>query len=135
MTAFPILRRRSAGDWMLLAEAALLYLFVAAALRTLTYTRMQRVLDQLARFAFHPHGSMADVNWAVTALGRHIGGPTCLAEAAVAYTMLRRRGHEPRLRIGVRRGGVAIEAHAWIECSGAVVFGKVPDITGYAVLR
>jgi hypothetical protein len=53
----------------------------------------------------------------------------------VAYTMLRRRGHDPSLRIGVRRGGSELEAHAWIECSGAVVFGEVPEITGYAALR
>jgi altronate dehydratase len=35
----------------------------------------------------------------------------------------------------VRRGGSEVEAHAWIECGGAVVFGEVPEITGYAALR
>src|SRR5688572_26476105 len=120
---------------MLLAEAASLHLFVAAALRTLTYPRMQRSLEQLARFQYFPHGSVSDVTWAITAVGKRIRGATCLAEAAVAYTMLRRRGHDPSLRIGVRRGGSELEAHAWIECGGAVVFGEVPEITGYAALR
>jgi Transglutaminase-like superfamily len=135
MTVFQIFRVRSAADWMLLAEAASLYVFVAAALRILSYPRMQRALEQLARLRRHPHGSLSDVTWAITAVGKRIGGATCLAEAAVAYTMLRRRGHEPHLRLGVRRGGSALEAHAWIECGGAVVFGEVAEMTGYAVLR
>jgi hypothetical protein len=135
MTVFQSLRHRSARDWMLLAEATSLHLFVAAALRTLTYPRMQRALDQLAGVRFNPRGSLSDVTWAITAVGKRIGGPTCLADAAVAYAMLRRRGYEPCLRIGVRRGGSKLEAHAWIECSGAVVFGEVPEMTGYAVLH
>ena len=135
MIVFQSLRQRSAADWILLAEAASLSLFVAAALRILPYPRMQRSLEQLARFRSRTHRSVAEVTWAITAVGRRIGRPTCLTEAAVAYTMLRRRGHEPRLQIGVRRGGSVLEAHAWIECSGAVVFGEVPEMTGYAVLR
>ena len=135
MTVVQSLRHRSAGDWMLLAEAASLYVFVAAALRTLTYPRMQRSLEQLARFQSRTQRSVSDVTWAITAVGKRVGQPTCLAEAAVAYTMLRRRGHQPRLRIGVRRGGSVLEAHAWVECSGTVVFGEVPEMTGYAVLR
>ena len=127
-------RRRRAWDWMCLGEAALLYLFVAAALRTMSYPRVQRSLEQLARFRSRGRSSVSDVTWAISAVGKRFGRPTCLAEAAVAYTMLRRRGFEPRLRIGVRRGESVLEAHAWVECDGTVVMGELPEMTGYAVL-
>lgn len=128
-------RDRSARDWMRLMEAALLHAFIAAALRIVTYPRLQRLLDGLARIRRGTRCPMRDVTRAITTVSRHIGGRTCLAEAAVAYTMLRRRGHDPRLRIGVRRAASALEAHAWVECDGMVVIGELPGMTGYAMLR
>ena len=134
MSVIRSLRHRSVGDWMRLGEAALLYLLVAGALRTMTYPRFQRSLEQLARFRSRTRSSVTEITWAISAVGKRIGRPTCLADAAVAYTMLRRRGHDPRLRIGVRRGHSVLEAHAWVECNGTVVMGDVPEMTGYAVL-
>jgi hypothetical protein len=127
------LRYRSGSDWMRLAEAALLYAFVAAALRTVAYARLQRWLEHFTRVR-RTRSSVSDVTTAISAVGRRIGGTTCLTEAAVAYTMLRRHGHDPRLRIGVRRGDSALDAHAWVECDGTVVMGELPEMTGYAML-
>ena len=119
---------------MRLAEAALLYAFVAAALRTVAYARLQRWLELFTRVPRRTRSSVSDVTSAISAVGRRIGGTTCLTEAAVAYTMLRRHGHDPRLRIGVRRGDSALDAHAWVECDGTVVMGELPEMTGYAML-
>jgi hypothetical protein len=58
---------------------------------------------------------------------------TGVAEAVVQE--LRRRGHEPLLRIGVRQSDHSLlEAHAWVECDGHIVMGEVPQIAGYAIL-
>jgi transglutaminase superfamily protein len=119
---------------MRLAEAALLYAFVAAALRTVAYARLQRWLERFTPVPRRTRSSVSDVTGAISAVGRRIGGTTCLTEAAVAYTMLRRHGHDPRLRIGVRRGDAALDAHAWVECDGTVVMGELPEMTGYAML-
>lgn len=127
-------RRRSATDWMCLGEAALLHVLIVAGLRTLTYPRVQRWCEHIARIRRRSPSSMSQVVWAINAVSRRIGRATCLAEAAVAYTMLRRHGHDPLMRIGVRHGASIIEAHAWVECDGLVVVGEVPEMTGYAVL-
>src|SRR5689334_15098473 len=127
-------RRRSAADWMCLAEAALLHVLVAVGLRTLRYPRLQRWCEHIARVRRRSPSSTSQVIWAINAVSRRIGGATCLAEAAVAYTMLRRHGHDPRLRIGVRQGESALDAHAWVECDGIVVVGELPEMTGYAML-
>jgi len=51
--------------------------------------------------------------------GRH--GPitaTCLRQALLLYWLLRRRGLAPELKIGVRRQGDLLDAHAWVELDG-----------------
>lgn len=118
---------------MRLGEAALLHVFVAVALRIVTYARLQRALERVVRVPGRPRSSVSDVTWAIDAVGRRIG-TTCLVEAAVAFTMLRRHGHDPRLRIGVKRGASDFAAHAWVECDGRVVTGELPDLAGYAML-
>jgi len=76
-----------------------------------------------------------DVVWAVDAIGSRVPGTTCLVEALSADCMLRRRGHASALKIGVKRGtAMSIDAHAWVECSGAVVIGTTPELSEYAVL-
>ena len=42
----------------------------------------------------------------------------CLPRAVVLWTLLRRRGLAPDIRIGVRRTGERLDAHAWVEIDG-----------------
>ncbi len=51
---------------------------------------------------------------------------SCLTEALTTQIMLGRRGLRSTLRIGVRRDGEALEAHAWLERGGAVLVGGGP---------
>ena len=44
--------------------------------------------------------------------------PTCLKKSLVLLWILRKRGLPAELRIGVRKVGGALQAHAWIECGG-----------------
>jgi hypothetical protein len=43
---------------------------------------------------------------------------TCLRQALLLHWLLRRRGLQPELRIGVRKQGEALDAHAWMELDG-----------------
>lgn len=43
---------------------------------------------------------------------------TCLRQSLLVYTVLRRRGFDPLLQIGVRKPGDVVEAHAWVELAG-----------------
>ena len=54
--------------------------------------------------------------------GRH--GPvsaTCLRQALVVRAWLRRRGFDAQLKIGVKKNGVALDAHAWVELEGVAL--------------
>ena len=42
----------------------------------------------------------------------------CLKQSLALWWLLRLTGIESALRIGVRKGPVGVEAHAWIECRG-----------------
>jgi hypothetical protein len=118
-----------------LSEAFLLLVFVRIALRITPYSRLREWLGQMARVRTRTPSPVSQVTWAVGAAGRRITGTTCLAEALAADTMLRRRGHKPLLRIGVRQGDRSLlDAHAWVECDGQVVMGEVPEIADYAIL-
>lgn len=153
MSILRALRRRTASELLRACEAMLLHLLVRTSLRFTTFARLQSFLERWIciappRTRSHPvarrrrtssHAvavcSVGDVTWAVGAAGRRIGGTTCLVDALVAFVMLRRRGHDPRIHIGVRQSRAsAIEGHAWVECEGTVVIGDLPGMAGYARL-
>ena len=43
---------------------------------------------------------------------------TCLRQSLVVRAWLRRRGLDAQLRIGVRKNGGVMDAHAWVELDG-----------------
>ncbi len=51
------------------------------------------------------------------------GGP-CLRQSLALLYMLRRRGQETHLRIGVMREGGLFKAHAWLDWNGQVLLGQ-----------
>ena len=88
----------------------------------------------LPRFQARLQRSPATVNAAmalpdIQALGdlvniaaRHTLGPrTCLTRSLLLGWLLRRRGVESQLRIGVRLNQGALDAHAWVEWEGVPV--------------
>lgn len=58
---------------------------------------------------------------------RGIARGTCLTRSLTLWWMLRRRGIDAELRIGVRKGQGSMDAHAWIEVRGTVV-GDAPSV-------
>lgn len=88
----------------------------------------QRTQHWLQRRSIHPAAHVAspsDLESAqrlahlISIAGRH--GPisaTCLRQSLLLYGLLRRRGLQPDLRLGVRKQAEAIDAHAWVELEG-----------------
>ena len=82
----------------------------------------QRIVGQF------PVGAQPDTldGWLRTATHLVPAGKTCLTEALTAQCLLRRRGADAALRIGVARAtdaGAPLTAHAWLEQAGRIIMG------------
>ena len=70
---------------------------------------------------------------AVNIAARHSPFPaTCLTRSLMLSWLLRRRGVESHLRIGVRLMLGMLDAHAWVECEGVPVNDQ-PDVNAQFV--
>lgn len=56
---------------------------------------------------------------------------SCLARSLLLKALLNRRGVGTQLRLGVRRDGMALEAHAWLECGGRPVNDRREFVARY----
>jgi hypothetical protein len=130
------------SDRRLVLEAASMMALVWIGLRLLRLPTLRRILD---RYAEPPAStgpgepqSSGPVRWAISAVAARFPPATCLVQALAADAILRRRGFASALRFGVRVRGsraVPVEAHAWVECGGAVVTGGIPDLSEFKVLN
>lgn len=133
------LLERSAAERRLVVEAALL---LSVARLGLAWTALATTREWLARFsrtagAPDAHLQRQQIVEAVAAAGRRAPfKATCLLEALAVEAMLRRRGHDARLRLGVMRPSAnGLGAHAWVELNGDVVVGQLDTLASYAELR
>jgi hypothetical protein len=46
---------------------------------------------------------------------------TCLRQSLLIYWLLRRRGFDPELKLGVRKEQAGFDAHAWVELQGVAL--------------
>lgn len=99
------------------------------ALRLLGLARLQAWIANAA-----PHGlalsasEIRDLGQLVNTAARHSPfACTCLTRSLVLAWLLRRRGVDSELRIGVRFTGGALQAHAWVEHAGIPINDK-PDV-------
>ncbi|HEY5959576.1 MAG TPA: lasso peptide biosynthesis B2 protein [Polyangiaceae bacterium] len=77
-----------------------------------------------------------DIVWAVEGVSRTFPERfTCLSRAVAVAYMLSRRGHACHLRIGVLPSvDGQLDAHAWVEHSGNVIVGRLPNLELYVEL-
>src|SRR5581483_1736621 len=123
-------------------EAAILIVLVRLSFHVTTFAATRRLLARV----WPPRApresdaaeavSAARVGAGVRAAARRLPDTTCLVEALVADVMLRRRGVETVLHIGVRApsAAAALDAHAWLECHGTVVVGDADNLGEYRIL-
>ncbi len=79
-------------------------------------------------------GATERLAWAAEVADRTMPGKSsCLRRAAALARMLRRRGTETRLRLGVARRDGKLVAHAWLEATDGRLFG-IDRLGQYAVL-
>jgi hypothetical protein len=125
-------RRLPACERWLCGQAMPVLLVTIAGLRLFGLRRWQSVLTHLMRpqpYRVEQDGQAAArrARMVARAVKRAaIHGPcrgTCLAEALVVWSLLRRHGIEGDLQIGVRRCERGVEAHAWVAVQGEPVTG------------
>ena len=68
--------------------------------------------------------SSQEICRAVEIAARFNPGAACLAQARVGCAMLNRFGYPAEVKLGVSKNLSRLEAHAWVECGGAVVMGN-----------
>lgn len=122
-------RRPRAQKW-LAVQALVLCLLSVIALHVIGFGRWRRILwaSSGGRNLATTTSSRGDVGIAeayasvVDMVARNApwGLVTCLPRSLTLWWLLRRHGVESELRIGVRREGARIVAHAWVVCHGAV---------------
>jgi hypothetical protein len=101
---------------------------VLRALLTLVWARVTlsalpfALIGKQPRVSREPGADAAAIAWAIRAAARYIPGATCLVRALATQRLLARHGHASELRIGVAKAA-QFQAHAWVECGGAVVVG------------
>jgi hypothetical protein len=135
------LRTLSTEEILLLVEAGVALSLGWVGVRILPYRALPRLdghSETQPSQRRERKGSAPDrIAWSVQVMARRLPGKmTCLIQALAADAMLRRRGYQPQMRIGVagRDRTGKIEAHAWVECEGKVVIGDVDDLATYAIL-
>ena len=114
---------------VLLAGAAMPVFWLG--LRVLGLPRFQASLQRrpVARNRSMPLADIQALGELVNIAARHTLGPrTCLTRSLLLGWLLRRRGVQSQLRIGVRFTQGALDAHAWVECEGIPANDR-PDVS------
>jgi hypothetical protein len=88
--------------------------------RTL-YRRWSSALPRLARPGRQGGPSPERIVQLVAAASRCVPGAHCLVRAVAAQLLLARAGHLAEMRIGVRKQGDGLDAHAWLEYQGTAL--------------
>src|SRR5690606_37178790 len=116
------LRAMSARERLQLGWMAATLPLIHGALRTFGYPRTRAWLEQRSQHPAPRTATPADLESALAAARiaaiagrRGLVTATCLRQALLLHWLLRRRGLQPELRIGVRKQGEALDAHAWVE--------------------
>jgi hypothetical protein len=129
--------RRRLEQWLALAPwerrllvgTLLLLPAIGAALRLMGFNRARALLERCAQptptpgAAGGPPGAQETAQriarLVAIAASRGAYRATCLRQSLALWWLLQRRGIDTQLRIGVRKEGGALQAHAWVEHEGA----------------
>lgn len=135
---FQILASAWRGFWRLgnpergiALEAAAVLLATRIGLRIAGFKRWKRILEVFTpappRDPDGPSPSLAAAR-AIARVGESAAGyvpfpASCLERSLTVWWLLRRRGVTAEIRAGARKSEDRFEAHAWVECRGAILTG------------
>ena len=126
--------RLSKSELLLMLQAVTLVAAVRVGLWLFAYDRVRRYLQGGPGIS-KGNLSAARIARFVSAAAGIVPRANCLTQAFAAEVLLRRYGHEARLRIGVAKGvSDGLLAHAWVESEGNVVIGG-DALEGLTLLR
>jgi hypothetical protein len=129
-------RRLSRDKQRITVTALALLPIVVAARRMLPWSSLSRLIDRP-----NPRGAVdvkhaSQIAGVVDSVVRHAPLPiNCLDRSLLLLLTLRRAGLAGELRIGVRRTGSRLEAHAWIEHGSRVLNDSAEVQSIYAPLE
>jgi len=112
----------------MVVQASLCLPLVAGSLRLLGFRSTQRLVGRCSTRVprsqndHNPSRALAAAK-SVGIAARHavFSKPNCLLESLTLWGMLRRQGLRSEIRIGVRKEGASIGAHAWVVFDGLVL--------------
>lgn len=73
-------------------------------------------------------------HWLEIASRYHLGRVRCLHRSITLHSWLVREGIASQIRLGVRKEGAELKAHAWVEVNGSVVSDEPGAITQFKPL-
>ena len=120
MRVFDRARHLSAREWALTLSSLAPTLIAACALRIVRVAALLRMAARPVRGTRISNPELTDRIAAVARIARYAPGVSCLAESLALVWMLRGRGVDARVRIGVN-SGAGLTAHAWVEADGLPV--------------
>lgn len=95
------------------------------------YRSWSAALPRLARTGNAVRASPERIVWLVAVASRWVPGAHCLTRAAAAQLLLARSGQFVEFRIGVRKDGDALKAHAWLEHDGVPILESKAELSGF----
>lgn len=78
--------------------------------------------------------SPLQIGLSVERAAKLVPGTTCLPKALVVAGMLRSRGYDCELHLGVREEAARVAAHAWVEVGREVILGSSCNISDFKKL-
>jgi len=118
-----------------LLRTLLLLALVDASLRMLGFARVMRIAKRLGgtrNGVSDPTLLTATLQQVMNATTWYPGRAQCLEQSVAGYILVRRRGYDVRVRLGVRP--YPFTAHAWLEHAGRPLTESEEAVSGFAVL-
>lgn len=133
-------RELTVKERLILLEALLLMPVAGLLLRLLRYQKVLHGLERLTPLGKRQPGEVTAVKLKRVgelvniAAWRGVYTATCLRRSLVLWWMLRRRGVDSKVRIGVRNDGGEFASHAWVEWEGVVINDRADVVDHYVVV-
>jgi len=116
----------SFSEKILLVRIWLLLAIIRSGLSLLPFNTLRKVLAVISPLIARGGEAWSEdlLVWAVGAASRYVPRATCLAQALAIQLVLKQSGRQASLHIGVNGvKGDHLDAHAWVESQGRVLFG------------
>lgn len=124
------LRGLSWSERIVLGQSLMLLPLTALALRCLGFKRWQATTAKLVGLkrarpvwteAIRVRHARVLARMVAVAANHGVYRASCLEQSLTLWWLLRRRGIDSQIRIGVRKEADRLEAHAWVEFAGVVL--------------